>query len=78
MNIIRMRQEERQLKIGEIEATLRKVKSKNLELDKNKFLLECISKWSIAKRTAKEYLEIAEFNISKIDKELEEELEILK
>lgn len=59
MNIVKMRQEDRKLKIAKMEKSIKR--SKNPDLDKL-VMLSC-AEWGISMRTAKEYLQIALFNV---------------
>ena len=60
MNIIRMRQEERNTKIKSIENSIKKAKKP----DYDKLLMMCCIEWGMSKRTVKEYIDIAKFNLS--------------
>ena len=59
MNVIRARQEERTIKIKQIEGSIKKAKKP----DYNKLLMMCCSEWGMSKRVVKEYIEIAMFNL---------------
>lgn len=61
MNIIRARQDERIAKIKVIESSIRQAKDPDME----KLLMRICSEWGLTKRTAQEYIEVAQFNIDK-------------
>ncbi len=61
MNIIRLRREEREHKIYEIIKAIERVKNPNYD----KLLIAFSAKWGMAKRTVREYMEIAKFKCSK-------------
>ena len=59
MNITRLRQDARKVKIAQMTESIRKAEKP----DYNKLVMLCCSEWGISKRTANEYLEIAKFNV---------------
>ena len=59
MNIILLKQQERLKKIAKIKKALEN--SENPDI--NRLIMMCCSDWGISKRTAKEFIEIAKFNI---------------
>ena len=66
MNITKARQQERKIKIAQMEKSIKDAK----EPDLNKLIMMCCSEWGISERTAKEYLKVAQFNISNAEQEL--------
>ena len=59
MNITRLRQDARKAKISQMAESIAKAK----DPDYDKLIMLACVEWGISKRTAKEYLEIAIFNI---------------
>lgn len=59
MNITRARQEERKMKIADMQNSIKKAK----DPDYNRLVMMACSEWGITYRTAKEYLKVALFNI---------------
>ena len=62
MNIISVRQQKRQSQIGQITASINKVKAEGRELDKKQLLLVTMSELGLSRRTAQEYVDVALFN----------------
>lgn len=63
MNVIKERQEDRLRKVGVLINTLKLCKEKGKEVDEVKLVMNACHKWGISKRTAKEYLEIAKYQV---------------
>ena len=63
MNVTRLRQEERLMKIGALRASISKAEDPDIE----KLIMYACSEWGISERTAREYIRIAQFKI-KLDK----------
>lgn len=54
---------ERRLRINRLKATLKKMKDEGLEIDLMRLRLICMSLWNVSKRTAKEYIDTARFEL---------------
>ena len=59
MNITKIRQQERMAKIAQMQNSIKRAKKPDLD----KLIMLACGEWGISKRTAKEYLEQALFNI---------------
>ena len=59
MNIIEIRQQARLSRINKIQESFKE----DVEPDIDKLVMLCCSEWGISKRTAKEMIEVAKFNI---------------
>ncbi len=59
MNITRARQQERKIKIAQMQSSIKASE----EPDLDRLVMLCCNDWGISKRTAKEYLKQALFNI---------------
>ena len=65
MNIIAIRQEERKHKIADIESAIRQAIKKGININKKNLLLEVMSSLNLSRRVAREYIEVANFNIDR-------------
>lgn len=63
MNIIAMRQEKRKNQIGWIKESIKKALEVGQEIDHKRLLLVVMSDLGVSKRTAREYIEIALFQL---------------
>lgn len=59
MNIIALRQEKRKNQINSVVATLKKTFDAGLDVDKQTLILQLCKEFSVSKRTAMEYLDVA-------------------
>ena len=59
MDIIKDRQADRLKKIGVVKNSIERAKNPDYE----KLILTCCSEWGVTRRTAKEYIEIAKFEL---------------
>ena len=63
MNIIRIRQEERKIKIEAITESIHIARLKDKKVDKKSIILAAMSNLNVSKRTASEYVDVAFFNL---------------
>tara|TARA_R100000750_G_C2294128_1_gene76123 strand:+ start:372 stop:587 length:216 start_codon:yes stop_codon:yes gene_type:complete len=60
----------RNQRIKEVLDTIRIIKSKNMKIDKKKFVFEIAERYGCTERKAKEYLKIAELKLEYAEQEL--------
>jgi len=64
MNIIQQRQQERLMKITQIQNTISKMGG-ILKSEINNLVMQCSSEWGMSNRVIKEYIKVALFNIDR-------------
>ena len=63
---------ERARRINEVLATLVKLKSKDLDYNHKKFVMEICLRYSVTERRAGEYIKLAQFKLDSVEPEIKE------